>query len=172
MNKYFVRLAIAAGLLSVLLSGCVPNSAPPRTDSELPFERGTTWSMRWVPQNSSEKFQLEFTVVQASRKTNSNNYFEIAIKSNRPQYADVASDGAMNYNSAGAGTTYLFFLENKNTTKTINCGFKDIKRDQVSIKGVSYLKEVGIKEDVNPIYYFSLYKGDYSKVGTCTLDRQ
>jgi hypothetical protein len=149
----------------------MPNNPAQATGNEMPFERGTTWSVKWVPQNSSEMHQLEYSIIKVKKSTFSNNYYTIDIKSNRLEYAGVSTDGFMSYNSAGVGTTYLFFLQSKGTTKTINCGFKDIKSNQINIKGVSYLMDKDSKEDINPIYYFSLYKGDYSNVGTCTLEK-
>ena len=171
MNKFFLSLTIVTGFSSILLSGCVPNNPAQATENEMPFERGTTWSVKWVPQKSSEKYQLEYTVVEVKKSTFSNNYYTIDIKSNRPEYAGISTDGFMSYNSAGAGTSYLSFVPSKNTTRTINCGFKDIKSNQITIKGVSYLMEKDSKEDINPIYYFSLYKGDYSEVGACSLEK-
>jgi hypothetical protein len=163
---------LMATCIPVLLGGCVPNGTTQSTDNNIkPFVSGSSWLMKWTPQNSNEHFQLKFSIVKASRKSTSDVYYLLDTKSDRPEYSNVSSDGFISYNSGGAGTTYLFFLASQNTTKRINCGFKDIKKEQITVKGVSYLTEPNSNEDINPIYYFSLYKGDYSKVGECSLEK-
>ncbi len=172
MLKKLLNWVVLRFVFLLLLVACAPQSYVKKIYQPNPFELEAEWAISWRPKQNTTSSQTTFKIVKIEPDKQSNNYFMITLKSGRPDYANATSDGFLSYNAAGAGTSYLFLVEPKGSKESIWCGFKDIQWDQSFIKGVVYLKDEPSDVDINPIFYFSLYKGDMSKVGECTLEKK
>jgi hypothetical protein len=165
-NKWFLLCIFFA----MIFVACAPQNRTPSTQTN-PFYAGDLW--RLTANRPEQTAKITFNLRVISSQPDGKGQFKAELKSDRSEFSAATTDASISGYPEN-GTTYFITPVQLNSSETMFCGFRNIKASDELLPGVVYFaKDKADIENVNPAFYFPLYKNDRSKypVGDCKIEK-